>query len=76
MPIDSAAFAYQLSDLKAADRLAILRRAPVAFLDFELCDPCFRLFDAARPTRALVRTKHLPVTQHSAAYEMTPLLPL
>jgi len=45
-PIDSAALAYQLSDLKPADRLAVLRRTPFAFLDFE-----FSGFDQASTYR-------------------------
>jgi hypothetical protein len=58
MPIDSEAPAYQLSDLKPADRLAVLHRTSVAFLDLELCGFCF---DLIRPTRTPARTKHLPI---------------
>jgi hypothetical protein len=36
--IDSAAFSYQLSDLKAVCRLKILRLAVLVFLDRVLCD--------------------------------------
>ena len=62
MPIDSAAPAYQLSDLKPADRLAVLRRTPFAFLDLELCGFCVNLFDLTRPTPIPERTEHLAVS--------------
>jgi hypothetical protein len=61
MPIDSAAPAYQLSDLKPADRLAVLRRTPFAFLDLELCGLLRKPlgFDT---TYSYSRTEHLPVS--------------
>ena len=61
MPIDSAAPAYQLSDLKPADRLAVLRRTPFAFLDLEFRGFCVNFFDLTRPTPTPARTEHLPV---------------
>jgi len=62
-PIDSAAFAYQLADLKRVDRLVALRLPPFAFLDFEFCG-----FDVTRTTRTLERTKHPPLAKQSALY--------
>jgi hypothetical protein len=50
-PTDSAAFAYQLSDLKLADRVA------VRFLRLEFRSFCWSSFDVMRCTRTLLRTK-------------------
>ena len=52
-PIDSAAFEYQLADLKSVDRL-------FAFRDFAFCGFCLSFFNATLPTRTPVRTKPLP----------------
>lgn len=56
MPIESATPEYQLSDLKLAGRLVVLRRATFTFVDFKIRSFCF--FEVTRPAR----TKHLPVS--------------
>ena len=61
MLIDSTAPAYQLSDLKPADRLAVLR-----LLDLEVRSFCFSPFEVIGPTRTPVRTKHLPLLNNAA----------
>ena len=61
MLIDSAAPAYQLSDLKPADRLAVLR-----LLDLEVRGACFSPFELIGPTRTPVRTKYLALLNNAA----------
>jgi hypothetical protein len=46
IPTDSGAFAYQLSDVKFADRFAVLRFPALAFFDLELRALFFSTFDA------------------------------
>jgi hypothetical protein len=48
--IDSAAFSYQLSDLKAVCRLKFLRLAALVFLDRVLCDLRSGSWDTSRFT--------------------------
>jgi hypothetical protein len=63
MPIDSAAFAYQLADFK------IMARRAGRFLDLTFFSFCLSSFDAIPPAGALVRTKNLPTILQSALIE-------
>jgi hypothetical protein len=54
-PIDRAAFAYQLADLKTVDRFA------TRLWDLELRNFRLSSFDVIRITRSPSRTKYLPV---------------
>jgi hypothetical protein len=62
IPIDSAAFAYQLADFK------IIARRAGRFLDLDLTffSFCLNSFEAMPPDGALVRTKNLPTILQSA----------
>jgi hypothetical protein len=62
IPIDSAAFAYQLADFK------IIARRAGRFLDLTLFSFGLSSFDAIPPAGVLVRTKILPLTPQSAPY--------
>jgi hypothetical protein len=62
IPIDRAAFAYQLADFRT-----IARRAG-RFLDFPFFSFCLSSFEAMPPAGALVRTKHLPFESTIGAY--------
>jgi hypothetical protein len=61
-PTDSAAFAYQLSDLKLADRVA------VRFLRLEFRNLFLSSFAVMRWTRTLARMKHPTPDQQSPDY--------
>ena len=63
IPIDSAAFAYQLADFKT-----MARRAG-RFLDLTFFGFCLSSFDAIPPAGVLVRTKNLPTILQSALIE-------
>jgi hypothetical protein len=54
IPIDSAAFAYQLADFR------IMARRAGRFLDFPFFGFCLSSFDAIPPAGVLVRTTNLP----------------
>jgi hypothetical protein len=62
IPIDSAAFAYQLADFRT-----MARRAG-RFLDFPFFNFCLGSFEAMPPAGALVRTKNLPWDSTIGAY--------
>ena len=61
MLIDNTALAYQPSDLKPTDRLAVLRLLALTVRSF-----CFNPFEVVGPTRTPVRTKHLPLLNNAA----------
>jgi hypothetical protein len=62
IPIDRAAFAYQLADFR------IMARRAGRFLDFPFLDFCLSSFDAMPPAGALVRTTNLPRNSAIGAY--------
>jgi hypothetical protein len=63
IPIDSAAFAYQLADFRT-----MARRAG-RFFDFPFFSFCLSSFEAMPPAGVLVRTKNLPTILQPALIE-------
>ncbi|MGD0150856.1 MAG: hypothetical protein ABSB77_19930 [Xanthobacteraceae bacterium] len=62
IPIDSAAFAYQLADFK------MMARRAGRFLDLPFFSFCLKSFEAIPPAGALVRTKNLPYDSAIGVY--------
>jgi hypothetical protein len=62
IPIDDAAFAYQLADFR------IIARRAGRFLDFPFFSFCLSPFEAIPAAGALVRTKNLPDDSAIGAY--------